>query len=455
MQWKKAQAQWVKIVQYIPITWNALLIGITAYIIGKWLYHKPVKGEAPSAMFPFVVLLLKIAAFSLIVLIVLSILSALVCWLHYLWLSKKQEQLLDVQFRAENEGRWGNVHLEATLPGVWKPFLGFVTGKLVYDDNRLTDSFSLLSTRKRNRKWQIAGKSHLQLHDVKEYELKGGYVYFQDMFHLCSFALKQPIKGYFHRIPSAVSVAIDEIYPKKTESQDIRIEQLRRVNGDLLNYKRFESGDDVRRIVWKLYAKNKELVVRVPELFEPYASHLHYYASFYTSLPERYDHSPYMIEMLNRYKNTVWAIYENLSKKELKVGYIPETPFMVTDTDLHPVMQNISASEWQHNISLEEYYNPKTGAVLCISSLCPPKHLKPILEKCDAQTVVFFVKLSTTFTSNVPMRLMARLFISPPQDKLNRLKTTWLFTPIRLQLKQQEEEIVKVLRNSLVKWVEL
>ena len=79
-----------------------------------------------------------------------------------------------------------------------------------------------------------------------------------------------------------------------------------------MNYKDFESGDDVRRIVWKIFAKNKELVVRIPEVINPYASHLHFFASFQNSMIAA--DSNYAAGMLDYYKDIIFNTILQIEK---------------------------------------------------------------------------------------------------------------------------------------------
>jgi hypothetical protein len=246
----------------------------------------------------------------------------------------------------------------------------------------------------------------------------------------------------------------EEVYPKKTENLDVRIEQLRRVEGEYLNYKDFESGDDVRRIVWKVYAKNRELVVRVPELYEPYASHLYFHASFNVAVKNSWLQEDYLKEMLNYYKNCIWTVYDTLSKKEWEVRYIPDQQFAIPDQLSAAEMTSriISNSSWHQDKSLHQYFNPKTGAVLCISSFADPEELEELLERCDSSTVIYFVKTSNTLRSFAALNLLSRLIFLPPQDRRSKLRTRWTFSPIRLQVEKREKKIEVILGKSSVKW---
>ena len=272
------------------------------------------------------------------------------------------------------------------------------------------------------------------------------------MLHIFSLAVSQPIAGHFYQPPVLAKDDDRDVFPKKTETMDVRIEQLRRVEGEYLNYKDFESGDDVRRIVWKVYAKNRELVVRVPEMFEPYASHLYFYASFHASVKSQWLNEGYLKEMLNYYKNSVWTVYDTLSQKEWDLRFIPDQSFNVPEHLSVPERSAriISNSSWHRDKSLNQYFNPRQATVLCVSSFTDPDELRNILEQCDSGTVVYFVKLSRVFRHFVAWNWLKRLILLPPKDRLNKLRSRWIFSPIRLQVQRREKELEEILKRSNV-----
>ena len=368
---------------------------------------------------------------------------------------------LKVDFTTETKkGKKNKLYLNASLEKAFRPLLGFVNGRIVYDDYQMTDIFSLLSNKKpehANGRSAIAGRSRIMLPDIKEYDLKGGFIYFQDMLHLFSLAVAQPISGHFYQPPVLMDNLEAEVFPKKTENLDVRIEQLRRVEGEYLNYKDFEAGDDVRRIVWKIYAKNRELVIRVPEMFEPYASHLYYYASFHAAVNTQWLNEGYLMEMLNYYKNSVWTVYDTLSKKEWNLTFVADQSFSIPDQpdEAEKTARIISNSSWHTDKPLQQYFNPKLGTVLCISSLTDPTELTNLLERCDASNVIYFVKLSGVMKHFVPLDWITRLIFLPPQDRLAHLRTRWTFSPMRIKIQKREKELEKILSKSAVTWGEL
>ena len=463
--WKLFRRRLRYYLQYVPITANAVLCGMALWILSRILYRpSALKGRvdinsqdadgALNTLQPFILLMGRIGLMLLIVFIALSVLSALLAWLYYLWLKRKRGALLQLEFTTETKsGKSNKVFLNAALEGAFRPLLGFVKGRLFYDDYRLTDKFSLLSNRRKEGSFlrsAISGKNRLALPDIKEYQLRGGFIFFEDMLHLFSFAVAQPAGGNFYQPPVLRKPDEQEVSPKKTETTDIRIEQMRRVEGEYLNYKDFEAGDDVRRIVWKVYAKNRDLVVRVPEMFEPYASHLYFYASFHSGIGETWIEGDYGREMLNYFKNNVWTVYDTLAAKEFNMRYISDQPVTVPEglPEKERVGRVISSSAWHRDKSLNSYFNARQGTVLCISSLTDPHELSQLLESADLSTLIYFVKLSRTFRHFIAFGWIKRLVFLPPKDRLNKLRDRWIFSPLRLQLGRREKEIESLLQKS-------
>jgi hypothetical protein len=442
--------------QYFPFTLNTLLCALAGWVSFRLLYKPVPKGDIPSPFIPFIILMGKLTFWFVVALVLLSMFSTLASYFYYAWLRGSKGSTLNIEFATETKpGKKNKLYLIAHLDGVFRPILGFIKGRLYYDDNVMTDQFALLSNKRKPqsfRRTAISGRSRMYLPDIKEYDLKGGFIYFQDMLHIFSLAAAQPISGHFYQPPVLTGNEDAEVYPKKTENMDVRIEQLRRVDGELLNYKDFESGDDVRRIVWKVYAKNRELVVRVPEMYEPYASHLYFHASFHAIVKAKWLNEGYLKEMLNYYKNCVWTVYDALSKKEWDMRYIPDQPFNIPEQlpEDEKTARIISNSNWHTDKSLAQYFNPKTGAVLCISSFIDIAELEDLLDRCDPSTVVYFIKVSGILRSYAPLTWISRLIFQPPNDRLSRLRSRWALSPMRYNVKKKEREIEQLLNKSNV-----
>ena len=460
MKWNEVKWRLRYYAQYFPFTLHSVICVLAAWW-GMHILHTPtVKGETPSALLPLILVMGKVVFLFFLALVTISVLSTFYSYLYYLYLFNIKGARLEVQFSTESKNGRNKLFLSAGIQGVIRPLLGFVKGRLFYDDHRFTDRFSLLSDRRKEhslRRTGITGKSRIYLPDIKEYDLKGGFVYFEDMLHLVSLAVSQPLTGHFHQAPELQDAVNPDIQPRKTEQMDVRVEQMHRVEGEYLNYKDFEAGDDVRRIVWQVYARNRELVVRTPEMFEPYASHLYFYASFQASLKQNWGKEGYLKEMLNYYKNHVWTVCDALSKKEWNLRYIPDQVFTVPEhlSDAEKNAGIISKSYWHDDTLLSSYFNPRHGTVLCISSLTDTGDLANLLDKCDEATVIYFVRLSNAFRHPIAYSIFKRLIFQSPKDRLSRLRNRWLFSPVRIQIRKREKEIGELLQKSSVTWTEL
>lgn len=455
--WRKGINRLRIYAQYFPFTLNALWLGLAFLLAYRFLRPDAIESHTEAASFlPLLLLMGKTVFYFLAALLALSILSTVACWIGYLWLKHKKQYQIDFHFKHQPGQKvfW----LESSLQHARRPLLGFVKARLLYDDGQLTDKFVLASNKRNPRKfWReaIIGNNRVDLPDIKEYKISGGFVYFEDMLHLFSLPVRQQVQGNFFQPPIISKLSEKDAQPKKTEQTDVRIEQLRKVEGELLNYKDFEHGDDVRRIVWKLYARNRELIVRVPETMEPYASHLDFYASFYyanDTVPS--PDSLFVKEMLNYYKNTIWTAYDALAKKEWDTRYIPDQAIKLVQEEAPDkqvaVQRMISNAVWHHDKDLRAYFPPATAAVLCISSFNDVEDLEEVLQQCQDNTVVYFVKLSACFQHMVAGNWIMRLFLLPPKDRLKRIRSKWLFSANRRQILANEKKLTTLLKKSHV-----
>lgn len=446
MKWNSIKKRVGYYLQYFPFTLNAFVLGGIMWFCFRFLLHHDAATTETNSFIAIISLLSLIALYFIALLVSFSIGMTFWCWIHFLWLNGRYGYTLQTKFESAGGGK--GLWLQTLIRGARRPFLGFIKARLFYDDFKMTDKFTLASNHRiKNKFWRlgVSGKSKMELPDIKEYKLQGGFIFFEDMLQLFSLPVRQDLKSHFHNAPESIALKDNPAIPRKTEETDTRIEQLRRVDGEYLNYKDFESGDDVRRVVWKVYAKNRELMVRVPEIFDPYASHIYCYASFHKT--NEFTENDFTAEMLNYYKTRVWAVYETLSKKDFEVRFVP-------DQELHLPEQNnkdlfvqklISNSHWQQSRSLAGYFELKYGSVLCISSMNSPEELKEVLEQCNNEVVVYYVKLSGAFRTIAPLTWLKRIFILPPEDRLKRIRSRWILMPMRRKFLKREKQIENIL----------
>lgn len=453
MKWQKFIRRFSFYAQFSPITLNGALTGLALYFCFWFLNNNTSSAAAQSSSFlPFLRLMGNTALLFFSAFLTFSFLSTLVCWLYAFYSSKKNNRILQFQFQTnDNQGK--NIHLNAELERARRPFLGFIKSKLVYDNFQLTEKIILEGNSKKPKSfWRkgVTTSSKLHLPDIKTYTLKGSFVFFEDMLQLFSFPIYQKQNGNFFQAPQYFNIQQPDAQARETEDAQTKIDESRRIPGDYLNYKNFESGDDIRRIVWKVYAKNRELVVRTPEQRDLYASHIYFYASFFATVPTLLQKSAFGKEMLNYFKNNIWSIYTALPHKEELTKFIPEQEFNLAFQENKTLfVQNcISNSIWQQEKSINDYFNMNTGSILCISSFSNPNDVEELTEKCNAATIIYYIKLSKAFKHYAALSWFSKLIFQSTDDRLKKTRSLWLFHPYRMQLLKREQEIEKILENS-------
>lgn len=455
MEWKKISLRVRYRLQYFPLSLNGILLLIAGYWCYKELSLEKVSSDAPSSFTPFLILMGETALWFLLALIAFSFLSVLFSYLYFLWRHKKKGITLKLAF---NQGhQTGNVSFQAIIDMVRRPWLGTVRCRLIYDNGHFTPKLALLANKREKGHFfrkRIFGQQALTLPDIKEYELKGSFLYFEDLLHLFSFPVFLQQKGHFFQKPKTYKSEIKENRPTEVVTEAVRTDESRRISGDFLNYKDFEGGDDIRRIVWQVYAKSGDLVVRIPEQRNFYASHITFYASFHTEIGTLQRQNDLAAEMLNYYKNCVWTALVTLLKKEIPLKFIPDKPLQSTENGLQEeqIQKQISHSDWHSNNNLTDYFHNRKNGILCISSFTNPEDLNTLLENTSREVIIYFVPLSQTFKHFIGWGWLKRIFVKAPEDRLKRIRSRWPFSPLKYRISKREKAILQLLEEHEVRW---
>ncbi len=187
--------------------------------------------------------------------------------------------------------------------------------------------------------------------------------------------------------------------PHSTEEQKVRITIPRRVEGEYVNYKEFETGDNIQRIVWKIYAKSGELVVRIPEIKYPYASHLYFYVSYFHGFDLK--EGVFETELLNIYKDHIRNLLESIQRNgyDVRLPKDQEVPRLAGLGDKKIDLFQITAASWQNKNTPSSFIDYKKAAFVCLSSLTPVDELKIIARNLPESIPMVIVKLSSAIPS--------------------------------------------------------
>lgn len=420
---------------FLPLRVNLLLLLGIGYAANQLLRRTAVE---TSSYYGLALLMARIVLVFAGLLVAFALFSTLIAWVHFLLRGK--ERALRLESDAADQVK-GGMRLRTVLPGALRPFLGQVRVRL-YDKEGSLSGPLLLSGKLPGWFAGLSGQHRLDLPAVKEYRFSRAVIQFGDLLNLFSLAVQVPVHQPVVNQPRSLLRDTPELPPRQTEDETVRIDQLRRVEGEYLNYKKFEDSDDVRRIVWKIFAKNRELVVRVPEVMDPFASHLLFFASFYSEartalLPDYHE------AMLSHYKNVVWTLFDALGKKEFEVRLQPDQECGAEGE----VQTRIARMQWHRDLLPSHYFKPRKGTVLCLHSFSPPEDVQQLLSACESGTTVFFVRLSRTFRSLYLLNWISRILFRPPSGHLQRLKARWMLLPLRYQTVSREKKLRRMLEQ--------
>lgn len=430
---------------YVPVTWYFLLFAAGSWLALLWLLQQQHMPDTSfSAIFS---LLITVAAFCLGILLTFAFLTVLLSFIVFIVKKRRNK----IECRVDTASPSGKnqdkqlVHLH--IAPVLRPILGYVRLRLIYDENHFSDKFSIVP--QKGQKTNIAvldGVYEWPLPQIREYKVNKVLVYFEDFFQFFSFTIPLPCGSHFYTRPHAGKPQPLKAGPRKTEETDKRIEELKKVEGEHLHYKSFEAHDDVRRIVWKIYARNRELVVRTPEILDPYASHLSLYASFHTSFAVS-NSEVVQFPFQDYFKTAVWNTYLQLIKQGFEVEYVPDQLVVASSLtgEKDQVQYTISTSRWQTDRDLQTYVKPKEAAVVVISSLNSYEEVSRLVEQHGNEITFLFVQLSKSVRGVHPGHWLQWLFVSQEKNSYEKYKTRWRLSALRSRIVANEKKISRLL----------
>ncbi|MDQ3111003.1 MAG: DUF58 domain-containing protein [Bacteroidota bacterium] len=388
-----------------------------------------------------------------------SILSAVSAWLFFLYRKSQKKIGLQTQFGKDinsDKAVAGKVPVTITLSSVFRPLLGTVRARLIFAGMKVSDVVlldqNIYEKRSIVRK-AIRGTGETELHDRGIYDVEEVQILFSDMFRLIALPYTLHVSQQLYTLPQELKAKQVKAEPNATEEQTQRIEIPKKVEGEFINYKDFETGDDVRRIVWKIYARSGQLVVRIPETKDPYASHLYFYASFYDGMNNSPD-GIFETELLNTYKDKVRNLFEALEKNnyEVRLPLDQETQKLAGMSDKRNELFQITAAHWQKNMEPVKYVNSGKAAFVTLSSMVPAGDVAQLLGNIPFNVPVVVVRLSDAIVSPFRIRFKSLFFI--PEKKANdKLRQPWLISPLRSRLLENERTILRMLQQRGNSWM--
>jgi len=434
-----------KISYFIPFTVYFILF--TAILFGGNVWLNKLSKLPDSAYKDIFRLLLTIALFFSAAILLFGLITVLISFIYFKWKQKKGLLQLDLKTSAEDKTGLNKQLVHINIRPMLVPLIGFIRIRVLYDGDRFSDKFSLVSKKNSLFSFAFNGEFSWNLPEIREYQIEKVIIYFEDFFQFFSFSTMVGTKNRFNINPIEQNIKTINTSPRKTEDTTIRIDELKRVEGELINYKNFENNDDVRRIVWKIYAKNKELVVRIPEILDPYASHIYLYTSFYTQFNVK-ENAVAEIPFLNYYKTIAWSIYKQLQQKGFEVRYIADqfVPQNNINDEEERVKHTVSISTWQSETNLKDFVKPGNASVLLVSSLNDIEQVREFADSFGSEISIVYVPLTDSLEQNPVKDWIKWLFIE--NEKTVNYMANWSLSPLRLKVKANEEELAELMKQT-------
>jgi hypothetical protein len=383
------------------------------------------------------VLLLKCSMFVFAIIILFSITTLLVSYILY----RRSKAIPEIKFTYTGINE---VICEVECNKLLFPFTGMVKVGLTFD--KQYETFIAL---KRLKHLFGYGRKKLILPNIKSYDLDKTTLFFQDIFRMFSLKIE-----FRQRISVVIlPLLIEDIELSNlsctTDNNEVRTDTVHRKAGEMLHFKHFEASDDIRRIVWPVYAKTKELIVRTIEIHSMYASQIDMYASFCNSYQDLLEKT-ISDKFMNDYKTYIWEIYTSL-KKDNEVRFIPDQKSKIAVEYQHEVSAQISGMDW-HSNKIEEYFGSGKISVICISSLILSQDIEQILDKLDINAIVVFASLKSSERKIGITDIIREIFTIPGEKKIN---WKWLFSTNRKKVLNNDTAIRNSLISRQVNYVEL
>ncbi len=436
------------------VRWTLLVSLFGFWFLLSWLRNE--YGQDDSTLWLVMRQFARLIQWTLAGLLVLSLGSAFATWVHFRYQVRHKRVTVDVRFGDGQKAEAGWVPIAINLEGqVFRPFFGSVQAHLEFTGKQLSQPVLLDTNRTRPRHWWrhgIKGHGRTWLHDRGIHDVEHVLFTFVDMFSLISLPVTLDAVQQVYTLPKPQAPVRVVAQPHSTEEQKHRIDIPKRVEGEYVNYKEFESGDNIQRIVWKIYAKSGDLVVRIPEIKDPYASHLYFYVSYFHGL--KLSRGAFETELLNAYKDHVRNLLEALQKNgyEVRIPADQEVPKLAGVSEKKIELFQVAAASWQNTNAPTSFVNPGKAAFVCLPSLVPASEVAAVLKKIPEAVPVVVVKLSAAIPS--PFRFTVKdIFFKPEPKPAERLSQPWLLSSLRRDLLRNEKEIEQSLRLRQNAWM--
>lgn len=427
----------------LPVT-IPFLIGVAACSI-LWWQLKPIMPIAKDdATAQLIFLLLKLFTITILACIALSFITWLIAIIFNSITKRKQH----IQWQLQRLPNTQKPSLFLQLKPWLSPLLGSTEIIWRLSDDKFTPIVSVHRTFKSFRLARYTAQLNWPLQDYKAYTVVQAQIYITDAFRFFRWRITLPIQQSLHNLPVAAP-AQQNFTPTETTEEPIATKKRLPRLGELFQYKNFEDNDDVRRIVWKIYAKNKELVVRTADVQYLPAIQVYLYASFYK--PEKTAAGFIAQQTLNTYKQRLWALIQAMEKEEIEVIWRTDQPTQISANEAaHTIQWQITQCDWQHKTSIDQFLVAKHKGMACVNVYTPLSIIQKIILEKKVSNVIF-IPIADQYTPFTFKTIFKWLWVSDePGTSLWKSWNNWQQQNKLHKLEQQYIQQLREIKNVII-----
>jgi hypothetical protein len=328
-----------------------------------------------------------------------------------------------------------------------QPLLGFVRVHLLNDKIVCSESLLLLPDTSTGLGFLYGSmaSASLQITDrVRAETLDGIVLHFEDPFRFFSFSFFKSVALEHLQLPSAKPENADWFVTKHPDRETEKTAHAQRRSGDWLHLKSFESGDDVRRIVWALYARHKTLMVRRQDEDHPYGDTLKVYVSF-NVFKELEQYAHLFIYTETNYKQRLFALVSGLLNAGILIDWRTEKIPWEKTISVNFLANEITRAVWYTDSAISFEPDLSAPSIVFISSFEEVAHLETLAKRWPDTLFVLIGLLDPLFQRTWRSRIQA-LWFKPNNTAHTSIFISWWRHPLKRYVLNNEQRLKKVMQ---------
>lgn len=364
---------------FFPVTWTFILFVLLDIILIRFYSQTNFEDTFSYTYAPFLELVIWVILIVLHAIFLLNI-ALFLFSIVYLYWAMKSDTNRYFQFTHENHVNY----LTVSLPFWVRPMFGFLAIEIELNDD---DKENSIYTIKKNKS-SIA----IPLTNIQEYKIIHLSIRISDMFHFFNWKRKWNIDRSIIQYPITLDDFTHKIQLDKYKKSDDNHSQKKVFTpGEWLNFKNFETGDDVKRILWKIYAKNRTLMVRHRENIDYDNTESHVYCAFSIENKNRFWGNDYTVQYaLDIYKNLVWNTITTI--KSIQRDVILHLPRYAPLFNEEDIKEKLVLEQWSS--SAEVWKIRHQAITLIIPDVMNVRVLEKIIEEFQSK-ISYIVMIDT------------------------------------------------------------